>query len=63
MSKPPVPPKKTKPVRFSYSTADQPFLQRALIQVIEKIGGQHKLKSLYRRHLDNMKRGEGFLNQ
>ena len=27
-------------MRFSYSTLDQPFLQRAVIQVIEKFGGQ-----------------------
>jgi hypothetical protein len=31
-------------LRFSYSTADQPVLQRAVIQAIEKIGGQRKLK-------------------
>ena len=35
-----------KKVRFSYSTADQPVLQRAVIQAIEKIGGQRKLKKL-----------------
>ena len=47
MSKTPVPPKKPKPVRFSYSTADQPPLQRAIIQAIEKMGGQRKLKNEY----------------
>lgn len=36
-----------KPVRFSYSTADQPLLQRTVIRAIEKIGGQAKLKKLY----------------
>ncbi len=36
-----------KPVRFSYSTADQPLIQRTVIQAIEKIGGQAKLKKLY----------------
>ncbi len=36
-----------KPVRFSYSTSDQPLLQRTVIQAIEKIGGQAKLRKLY----------------
>ena len=49
-------------VRFSYSTIDQPFLQRAVIQVIEKFGGQRKLKKLYLRHQDNLARGEGFFD-
>jgi putative hemolysin len=49
-------------VRFSYSTADQPFLQRAVIQVIEKIGGQRKLKKLYIRHQENISRGESFFD-
>jgi len=51
------PPKK---VRFSYSTADQPVLQRAVIQAIEKIGGQRKLKKLYSQHQRNVKGGENF---
>ncbi len=49
-------------VRFSYSTADQPFLQRAIIQVIEKFGGQRKLKKLYIRHQENVSRGESFFD-
>ena len=49
-------------IRFSYSTADQPFLQRAIIQAIEKIGGQRKLKKLYIRHQENISRGEGFFD-
>jgi len=49
-------------VRFSYSTADQPLLQRAVIQVIEKIGGQRKLKKLYVTHQENLKRGDGFFD-
>jgi putative hemolysin len=49
-------------VRFSYSTADQPLLQRAVIQAIEKIGGQRKLKKLYVRHQENLKRGDGFFD-
>ena len=49
-------------VRFSYSTADQPFLQRAVIQVIEKLGGQRKLKKLYVRHQENIGRGVSFFD-
>ncbi len=52
----------TRKVRFSYSTADQPFLQRAVIQAIERIGGQRKLKKLYLRHQENMLRGENFFD-
>ena len=49
-------------VRFSYSTADQPLLQRAVIQVIEKIGGQRKLMKLYITHQENLNRGMGFFD-
>jgi putative hemolysin len=49
-------------VRFSYSTADQPLLQRAVIQAIEKIGGQRKLKKLYVQHQENVGRGMGFFD-
>jgi len=49
-------------VRFSYSTADQSFLQRAVIQAIEKFGGQNKLRKLYLRHQENMHRGESFFD-
>ena len=49
-------------VRFSYSTADQPFIQRAIIQVIEKFGGQRKLKKLYLRHQENIRRGDSFFD-
>ena len=52
----------SKPVRFSYSTADQPLLQRAVIQAIEKIGGQRKLKKLYITHQQNLDRGIGFFD-
>ena len=51
-----------KKVRFSYSTADQPVLQRAVIQAIEKIGGQRKLKKLYSQHQRNVKGGENFFD-
>ena len=51
-----------KKVRFSYSTADQPVFQRAVIQAIEKIGGQRKLKKLYVQHQKNLKNGENFFD-
>jgi putative hemolysin len=49
-----------KKVRFTYSTEEQPLLQRAVIQAIEKIGGQRKLKKLYSRHQRNVDAGEDF---
>lgn len=49
-------------VRFSYSTADQPLVQRAVIQAIEKIGGQRKLKKLYDEHQTNPRDGESFFD-
>ena len=52
--------KKPKNVRFSYSTSDQPLLQRAVIQAIEKMGGQRKLKKLYFQHQKSVKGGENF---
>ena len=52
----------SKKLRFSYSTADQPILQRAVIQAIEKIGGQRKLKKLYVQHQKNLTRGENFFD-
>ena len=60
MPKSPVasPPKKK--VRFSYSTADQPALQRVVIQAIERIGGQRKLKKLYFQHQQSVAAGENF---
>ncbi len=54
-----LPPKK---VRFSYSTADQPAFQRAVIQAIEKMGGQRKLKKLYFQHQKSVKGGENFFD-
>jgi putative hemolysin len=53
---------KGKSVRFSYSTEDQPLLQRAVIQAIEKIGGQRKLKKLYEEHQSSVARGENFFD-
>ena len=58
-NKTPLPGKK-KPVRFSYSTPDQPALQRAVIQTIEKFGGQRKLKKLYVQHQKSVAEGENF---
>ena len=51
-----------KKMRFSYSTADQPLLQRAVIQAIEKLGGQRKLKKLYIQHQENLRRGQNFFD-
>jgi putative hemolysin len=53
-------PSKPKKVRFTYSTEDQPLFQRAVIQAIEKIGGQRKLKKLYVKHQNNVDAGEDF---
>ncbi|HTN96273.1 MAG TPA: hypothetical protein VL101_04795, partial [Nordella sp.] len=47
-------------VRFTYSTSDQPLLQRTVIQAIEKIGGQAKLKKLYDRRNADRRPGESF---
>jgi putative hemolysin len=49
-------------MRFTYSTLDQPWLQRMIIQAIEVVGGQRKLKRLYTQHVDNLRRGEGFFD-
>jgi putative hemolysin len=51
-----------KTLRFSYSTADQPAFQRAVIQAIERIGGQRKLKKLYVQHQASVKAGENFFD-
>ena len=51
-----------KTVRFSYSTADQPVFQRAVIQAIERIGGQRKLKKLYVQHQASVKACENFFD-
>ena len=49
-------------IRFSYSTSEQPLIQRTVIQAIEKIGGQRKLKKLYDEHQANPRLGEGFFD-
>ena len=51
-----------KKVRFSYSTADQPAFKRAVIQAIERIGGQRKLKKLYAQHQKSVMGGENFFD-
>jgi putative hemolysin len=51
---------KSRKVRFTYATADQPMLQRAVIQAIEKLGGQRKLKKLYAQHRKSVAGGENF---
>ncbi len=50
------------PMRFSYSTCEQPLLQQLVIQGIELLGGQRKLKRLYFEHVENLQRGEGFFD-
>jgi putative hemolysin len=49
-------------VRFSYSTSEQPLIQRTVIQAIERIGGQRRLKKLYDEHYSNPRQGEGFFD-
>ena len=49
-------------MRFTYSTEDQPLIQRAVIQAIEKIVGQRRLKKLYHQHQESLRRGEGFFD-
>jgi putative hemolysin len=51
-----------KRVRFSYSTSEQPLIQRTVIQAIEKIGGQRRLKKLYDEHQTNPRDGESFFD-
>ena len=51
-----------KDIRFSYSTSDLPLVQRAVIQAIEKIGGQRKLKRLYDAHQRDKRAGESFFD-
>lgn len=51
-----------KPVRFSYSTADQPKLQRAVIRTIEMFGGRGKLRRLYSEHARSVLAGADFFD-
>src|SRR5437764_3366515 len=47
-------------MRFSYSTSEQPLIQRAVIRAIERLGGQRRLKNLYDRHQGDVRHGESF---
>jgi len=62
MPKATAPLRPAKKVRFSYSTADQPVFQRAVIRAIERIGGQRKLKKLYFQHQKSVAGGESFFD-
>ncbi|CAN5150093.1 hypothetical protein BH10PSE7_BH10PSE7_40500 [soil metagenome] len=48
------------PIRFTYSTADQPLLTRTVIRAIERMGGQRKLKKIYDDHRASVDAGENF---
>ncbi len=62
MAKAPLPPDKPKTIRFSYSTAEHSPVQRAVIQTIEKMGGQRKLQKLYFQHQKSVGEGENFFD-
>ncbi|MDP9137536.1 MAG: lysophospholipid acyltransferase family protein [Pseudomonadota bacterium] len=47
-------------MRFSYATDEHPLLQRTLIRAIERIGGQGKLRKLYREHQRSRRPEESF---
>jgi putative hemolysin len=49
-------------IRFSYSTSEQPLIQRTVIRAIERIGGQRQLKRLYDEHQNNPRYGESFFD-
>jgi len=50
------------PVRFSYSSPDQPVLQRAVIRAVELVGGQRRLKRLYEAQRFRRRHGETFFD-
>jgi putative hemolysin len=50
------------PVRFSYSSPDQPIVQQALIRAIELVGGQRRLRRLYEAQQDERLPGETFFD-
>lgn len=45
---------------FSYATADDPRLKRAVIRIIERLTGQPMLKAMYDDHRSNPRAGERF---
>ena len=49
-------------MRFSYSTSEQPLLQRTVIRAIERLGGQRRLKKLYDQHQRDIRHGETFFD-
>ncbi len=49
-------------IRFSYSTATQPHVQRAFIRTVEFLGGQRRLKRLYERRNSVLRPGETFFD-
>ena len=49
-------------IRFSYSTATQPHVQRAIIRTVEFLGGQRRLKRLYERRNSVLRPGETFFD-
>ncbi|MDR3373914.1 MAG: lysophospholipid acyltransferase family protein [Ancalomicrobiaceae bacterium] len=53
---------KTDPVKFTYATADQPVLTRAVIKTLEFVGGQRKLKKRYLEGRASLARGESFFD-
>lgn len=48
------------PLRFSYSSPDQPVLQQAVIRAVEFVGGQRRLKRLYEAQQAGRQAGESF---
>lgn len=50
------------PLRFSYSSPDQPRLQQAVIRTIEFVGGQRRLRRLYEAQRVGRLPGEGFFD-
>ncbi len=50
------------PIRFSYSTATQPHVQRAFIRTVEFLGGQRRLRRLYERRNSALRPGETFFD-
>jgi len=51
-----------KGIRFTYSTSEQPLIQRTVIRAIETMGGRQTLKKLYDEHQTNPRQGESFFD-
>lgn len=52
----------TEDIRFSYSRPEQPWINRSIIRIIERISGQPKLERLYRRWSRNPPAGENIFS-